>query len=256
MIAERCADARDGWGAGLRAHRAGRPRPRRRGVRRRVRAAPAVRRRPVPAGHPAGVRRLRRGRGAQRTSATRPFRVAARLERAGGGQRLALGARGRRALLAGAGRRRRGRGATSRRRSTRSRRPGIDVELARTHLLYGEWLRRARRRRDAREHLRLAAGAASTRSEAPAFARPGPAGSSRRPAGLRRSPRRPARGPELTTQELTVARLAAAGQHQRRDRRHACSSAPTPSTTTCARSSRSSASPRGASSPTGCPGPR
>ncbi|HYJ26328.1 MAG TPA: AAA family ATPase [Nocardioides sp.] len=85
----------------------------------------------------------------------------------------------------------------------------VPIELARAHLLYGEWLRRARRRRDAREQLHAALGLFE-RGQAPAFARRTRAelsaiGDQAAQAG--------ARDPlDLTPQQLTVARLAAAGQ--------------------------------------------
>jgi DNA-binding CsgD family transcriptional regulator len=85
---------------------------------------------------------------------------------------------------------------------------GIEIDLARTHLLYGEWLRRAKRRRDAREQLRRAleifehaqapAFAQRARGELEAIGEPSPA------AGARGAL-------DLTAQERTVARLAAAG---------------------------------------------
>jgi DNA-binding CsgD family transcriptional regulator/tetratricopeptide (TPR) repeat protein len=85
----------------------------------------------------------------------------------------------------------------------------VRTELARAHLLYGEWLRRQRRRKDAQSQLRTAcdmfdamgaAGFASrTRGELLA-------------AGDRR-PHQPAErpGPDLTPQEAQVVRLAASG---------------------------------------------
>lgn len=84
----------------------------------------------------------------------------------------------------------------------------LPIELGRAHLLYGEWLRRARRRRDAREELHAALDLFE-RGQAPAFAH-------RTRAELRavgdQAAQVAARDPlDLTTQQLTVARLAASG---------------------------------------------
>ena len=92
---------------------------------------------------------------------------------------------------------------------------GRPMERARTHLLYGDWLRRNKRRREAQAQLTTALGiyedlgaagwAARTRTELAA-------------AGARaeQQPARPA-GPlaALTTQELQVVRLAATGRSNR-----------------------------------------
>ena len=91
-------------------------------------------------------------------------------------------------------------------------------ELARTHLLYGEWLRRERRRIDAREHLRTAleaftgmgAEAFASRAERELLA-----------TGERARKRTVDTRDDLTPQEAQVARLAAEGTHKPRDRRPA-----------------------------------
>ncbi|HEX3607321.1 MAG TPA: LuxR C-terminal-related transcriptional regulator [Candidatus Dormibacteraeota bacterium] len=83
----------------------------------------------------------------------------------------------------------------------------VRVELARARLRYGEWLRRERRRLDAREQLRTALGmltamgleAFAQRAEGELLATGERVG--RRSAGI----------PDLTTQEAQVARLAAEG---------------------------------------------
>jgi DNA-binding CsgD family transcriptional regulator len=84
----------------------------------------------------------------------------------------------------------------------------VRTELARTHLLYGEWLRRQKRRGDARSQLHTAYGMFNA-MEAAAFSR-------RTRAELLAagdSPDQPAErpGPALTPQETQVCRLAAAG---------------------------------------------
>ena len=87
-------------------------------------------------------------------------------------------------------------------------RTSVRTELARTHLLYGEWLRRQKRRRDASTQLRTAYRMFDAMGAA-AFARRGRAellavgGHLPEPAELA--------GPDLSPQETQIARLAAAG---------------------------------------------
>jgi DNA-binding CsgD family transcriptional regulator len=82
------------------------------------------------------------------------------------------------------------------------------LDLARTHLLYGQWLRRAKRRRDARLELRtahdmFAAMGADHFTEV--------AGTELRATGERARARRPETTFDLTPQEARVAGLAAGG---------------------------------------------
>jgi DNA-binding CsgD family transcriptional regulator len=88
------------------------------------------------------------------------------------------------------------------------RRCRMAVDLARAHLLYGQWLRRARRRRDARQELRTAhdmfAAMGADRFAAQAAAE-------LRATGERARARTPGTAVDLTPQESRVADLAAAG---------------------------------------------
>jgi DNA-binding CsgD family transcriptional regulator len=87
-------------------------------------------------------------------------------------------------------------------------RSGVHTDLARAHLLYGEWLRRQRRRIEAREQLRRAhqmfletrAGGFASRAEAELLA-----------TGEHARQRTDETRKELTPQELQVAQLAADG---------------------------------------------
>jgi DNA-binding CsgD family transcriptional regulator len=90
--------------------------------------------------------------------------------------------------------------------------PRVRLELARTHLLYGEWLRRERRRLDARGHLRTALEA-FTSMGAEAFA----ARAEREllATGERARKRTVDTRDQLTPQEEQVARLAAQGATNR-----------------------------------------
>ncbi len=87
-------------------------------------------------------------------------------------------------------------------------RAGLRTELARAHLLYGEWLRRQRRRGAAREQLR-AAYQIFVSADAGAFAER--ARTELRATG-ERAPKRTAQRPEaLTAREAHIARLAGQG---------------------------------------------
>jgi DNA-binding CsgD family transcriptional regulator len=87
-------------------------------------------------------------------------------------------------------------------------RSGLRVEQARAHLLYGEWLRRQRRRRDARDQLRAAyqifvsagAGAFAERARTELHA-----------TGERAPKRTAQRREALTAREAHIARLAGQG---------------------------------------------
>jgi DNA-binding CsgD family transcriptional regulator len=84
--------------------------------------------------------------------------------------------------------------------------------LARTHLVYGEWLRRERRRQDAREHLRIAHDLLSNMG-AEAFA----ARAARELRSTGEHPRQRTAQPTdaLTANELQIARLVATGATSR-----------------------------------------
>ena len=90
--------------------------------------------------------------------------------------------------------------------------PRVRLELARTHLLYGEWLRRERRRLDARKHLRTALEV-FTSMGAEAFARR--AERELLATGERARKRTVDTLDQLTPQEEQVARLAAEGHTNR-----------------------------------------
>jgi DNA-binding CsgD family transcriptional regulator len=87
-------------------------------------------------------------------------------------------------------------------------RGGPAAYVARTHLVYGEWLRRKHRRLDAREHLRTAYEL-FTEMGIVAFAER--AARELRATGATARRRRVETGAELTVQEAQIARLAAEG---------------------------------------------
>ena len=177
-----------------------RPRPLRRGARGRAAGVRARGRRDVRlgAGGADRGRRARRPAGRGRRRARAP-------ERAHAGERHRMGARDRGALPRAAERRR---VASTASRSSGSRAAARRVELARSRLLYGEWLRRENRRMDAREQLR-AAHESFSQMGAEAFAER----ARRELLATGETARRltPETRDVLTPQEVQVARLARDG---------------------------------------------
>ena len=127
----------------------------------------------------------------------------------------------------------------------------VRLELARTHLLYGEWLRRERRRLDARKHLRTALEA-FTSMGAEAFARR--AERELLATGERARKRTVDTLDQLTPQETQIARLAAKG-HTNREIAAQLFITRAPSSTTYARRSASSTSSHAHSLKTDCRSP-
>jgi DNA-binding CsgD family transcriptional regulator len=89
---------------------------------------------------------------------------------------------------------------------TRLERTSLRVDLARAHLLYGEWLRRQRRRRDARDQLRTAFEMFDTMGMEGFAAR---ARAELRSTGERARPRSLGASELLTAQEEQIARMVA-----------------------------------------------
>ena len=84
----------------------------------------------------------------------------------------------------------------------------VPADLGRAHLLYGEWLRRMKRRRDARTQLRTAVEIFD-RIDAPTFGRR--ARAEHAATGEATTPRQVVAGVEMSPREAAVARMAAEG---------------------------------------------